>query len=116
MSFQVQVGSAKFPDNECVGISESYFRLLQASGHEKDKDDIAIAPADYVGDTAIFGIDFEKAGNEARFSGISTQDGKVMTLHVKNSQVMAANPHTVYVFQIYDGVCNIRRAAVDVTE
>ena len=61
VSFQVQVGSAKFPDNECIGVGESYFRLLQACGHEKDKDDIDISLADYVGDTAIFGIDFEKS-------------------------------------------------------
>ena len=95
MSFQVQVGSAKFPDNECVGVSESYFRLLQASGHEKDKDDIAIPPKEYVNETAIFGIDFEKAGNGALFSGISTRDGKVMTWHVKNSQVTLDNPHSL---------------------
>ena len=116
MSFQVQIGSQKFPDDECVGVAESFFRLIQATGHEKDKDDIAISPADYVGETAIFGIDFEKAGNEALFSGISTRDGKVMTLHVKNSQVTSPQPHTVYVFQVYDGVCNIRKAAVDVEE
>ena len=116
MSFQVQVGSQKFPDNECVGVSESYFRLLQAAGHEKDKGDLAIPPKDYVNETAIFGIDFEKAGNEALFSGISTRGGKVMTLHVKNSQVTSPQPHTVYVYQVYDGVCNIRKAAVDVEE
>ena len=116
MSFSVQVGSMKFPDNECVGVGESYFRLLQATGHEKDKDDIAISPAEYVNDTTIFGIDFEKAGNEALFSGIGTRGGKVMTLHVTNSQVASDKPHTVFVYQVYDGVCNIRKAAVDVEE
>ena len=95
------MGSQKYPDNEC---------------HEKDKDDIAISPTDYVNETAIFGIDFEKAGNEALFSGISTRGGKVMTLHVKNSQVTSPQPHTVFVYQVYDGVCNIRKAAVDVEE
>ena len=110
------MGAKKFLDNECAGVGGSFFRLLQATGHEKDKDDIAISPTDYVNETAIFGIDFEKAGNEALFSGISTRDGKVMTLHVKNSQVTSPQPHTVYVYQVYDGVCNIRKAAVDVEE
>ena len=64
----------------------------------------------------FFGFDFEKAGNESLFSGISSRDGKIMTLHVKNSQVDSAHPHTVYVYQVYDGVCNIRKAAVDVEE
>ena len=116
MSVQVQVGSQQFPDNECVGVGESYFRLLQASGHEKDKDTIAITPTDFVSEAAISGIDLEKAGNEALFSGISTRDGKVMTSHVNNSQVTSPQPHTVFVYQVYDGVCNIRKAAVDVEE
>ena len=116
MSFQVQSGSQKFPDNECIGVSESYFRLIQATGHEQDKEDMSITPGEYVGESAIFGIDFEKAGNEALFSGISTYDGKVMTLHVKNSQVTSAKVHTVYVYQVYDGVCNILKGAVEVNE
>ena len=116
MSFSVQVGSQRFPDNECVGVGESFFRLLQATGHEKDKDDIAIAPRDFCGGAAIFGIDFERAGNEALFSGISTRDGKISALHVNNSQVTSVAPHTVYDYQVYDGVCNIRKAAVDVEE
>ena len=116
MSFQAQCGSAKFPDNECVGVSESYFRLLQALGHEKDHEDISIFPTQFVTTSAIFGIDFEKAGNEALYSGISTRQGKVMTLTVKNSQVDVINPHTVFVYQVYDGVCNIRSGAVGVEE
>ena len=116
MSFQVQIGSQKFPDNECIGVSEAYFRLIQASGHEKDHDDISISPSEFVGTKAIFGIDFEKAGNEALYSGISTRDGKVMTLTVKNSQVDAATPHTVFVYQVYDGVIHILRGAVEVED
>ena len=116
MSFQVQIGSQKFPDNECVGVSEAFFRLIQACGHEKDYDDIAISPTEFVGSRAVFGIDFEKAGNEALYSGISTRDGKVMTLTVKNSQVTVGNPHTVFVYQVYDGVVNILRGAVEVTD
>ena len=90
--------------------------MIQASGHEKDKDEISITPTDFVNETAIFGIDFEKAGNEALFSGISTGDGKVMTLRVKNSQVTPPQPRTIFVYQVYDGVCNVRKAAVDVEE
>ena len=116
MGFQVTIGSSKFPGNECVGVSEAFFRLMQACGHEKDHDDISIGPAQFVTTSAVFGIDFEKAGNEALYSGISTRDGKVMTLTVKNSQVDSIEPHTVFVYQVYEGVCNIRRGAAGVTE
>ena len=116
MSFQVQIGSQKFPDNECVGASEAFLRLIQACGHEKDHDGIAISPTDFVNTSAVFGIDFEKAGNEALYSGISTRDGKVMTLTIKNSQVTAVQTHTVFVYQVYDGVVNILRGAVEVSD
>ena len=112
----MQIGSQKFPDNKCVGVSEAYIRLIQAGGHEKDHDDIAISPSEFVGTTTIIGIDFEKAGNEALYSGISTRDGKVMTLTIKSSQVTAVQTHTVFVYQVYDGVCNIMRGAVEVED
>ena len=96
MGFQVTIGSSKFPDNECVGVSEAFFRLMQACGHEKDHDDISIGPAQFVTTSAVFGIDFEKAGNEALYSGISTRHGRVLALNVNHPQVTAGNPHTVF--------------------
>ena len=61
-------------------------------------------------------VKMHQARKEALFTGISTRGGKVMTLHVKNSQVTSVAPHTVCVYQKYDGVCNVRKAAVDVVE
>ena len=84
-SFQVQIGSQKFPGNECVGVSESYFRLLQALGHEKDHEDISIFPTQFVTTSAIFGVGFEKVG-EALYPSMHTKQGKVMTLTVEESQ------------------------------
>ena len=71
MSFQVQVGSQKFPDNECVGVGESFFRLLQASGHEKDKDDIATKPDDYVKETAIFASTSKRPATKRCFRALA---------------------------------------------
>ena len=89
---------------------------MQACGHEKDHDDISIGPVQFVTTSAVFGIDFEKAGNEALYSGISTRDGKVMTLTIKNSQVTAVQTHTVFVYQVYDGAVNIMRGAAEVED
>ena len=83
---------------------------------KKDHADISITPEQFVTTSAKFGIDVEKAGSEALYSGISTKEGKVMTLTVKESQASTVHPHTVFVYQVYDGVCNIRSGAVDVTE
>ena len=49
-------------------------------------------------------------------SGISTRDAKQMTLTVKGSQISGASIHTLYVFQVFDGIANIRRAVVDIEE
>ena len=116
MQFQIQIGSEKYPDNACIGVAESFHRLKQAVGHEKDHDDFGIIPSKFMGNEAVFGIDFERCGNEALFTGISTRDSKVMTLHVRGSQVSATNVHTCFVYQVYDGILNIRRMAVDVED
>ena len=116
MQFQIQIGSEKYPDNACIGVAESFHRLKQAVGHQKDHDDFGIIPSKFMGSEAVFGIDFERAGNEALFTGISTRDSKVMTLHVRGSQVSATNVHTCFVYQVYDGILNIRRMAVDVED
>ena len=69
-----------------------------------------------MGSEAVCGIDFERAGNEALFTGITTRDSNVMTLHVRGSQVSATDVHTCFVYQVYDGILNIRRMAVDVED
>ena len=49
-------------------------------------------------------------------SGISTRDSKHMTLTAKGSQVSGASLHTLYVFQVFDGITHSRRVAVDIEE
>ena len=65
---------------------------------------------------AVFGIDLEKAGDAALFTGISTREGKVMLLNVKGSPAASNIVYEVFCVQVYDGIVNIRRGAVDVEE
>jgi hypothetical protein len=120
MSYQVQIGSSKFPDNPAEGVGEHYTRLMQALGKQLDHDNIALTPAVYLGSKPIYGIDLERCGNEAAYQGISTRDGKVVTLTVNNAYPVdgtaANNIYNVFVVQVYDGLLNLRRGAVDVSE
>ena len=120
MSFQVQIGSSKFPDNPAEGVAEHYARVVQALGKQLDHDDIALTPAVYLSSKPIYGIDLERCGNEAAYQGISTRDGKVVTLTVNNAYPVdgtaANNIYNVFVVQVYDGLLNLRRGAVDVSE
>ena len=118
MSFQYSIGSAKYPDNACLGVAEAYHRLKQAVGTAFDHEDFSITPGKFMNAQAVFGIDLEKAGDQALYTGISTREGKVMLLNVKNSPAgpAADKIHEVFVVQVFDGIVNIRRAAVDVEE
>ena len=57
MSFQVSIGSAKYPDNACLGVAEAYHRLKQAVGTAFDHGDFSITPLKFMGSQAVFGID-----------------------------------------------------------
>ena len=117
MEFQLQCGSAKYPDNFVLGAGEAYYRLMQAVGHAHDTTDMSITPSQFMDSTAIFGIDLEKIGMEASFTGLSTRDGKVLNLTVKNSRAAGGNAaREVFVFQVYDGIVNLRKGAVDIEE
>ena len=121
LSLQVQIGSSKFPDGSpAEGVAEHHMRVMQALNKQLDHDDVALTPAVYLANKTIYGIDTERCGNEATFQGINTRDGKVMTLTVNNTyavdDVAANNIYNVIVVQVYDGIVNLRKGAIDVSE
>ena len=59
LEFQLQCGSAKYPDNFVIGAGEAYYRLMQAVGHAHDTTDMSITPSQFMSADAIFGIDLE---------------------------------------------------------
>ena len=117
-TWQVQVGSHRYPDFPVIGAAESYHRLLQAASVANTSDDIAITPAAFVGTGAVFGINFEKLGDQTAFSGINTR-GQVLTLTVSNAWDTTTdnNPRTILVYQVYDSILNIRGpSGVDIVD
>ena len=120
MSFQVQIGSHKFPDNPAEGVGEHYTRLVQALGKQLDHDDVALTPTVFVGNKPCYGIELERCGNEAAYQGINTRDGKVMTSKVNTAFPIDAgatnNIYNVFVVQVYNGFVNLRNGAIDVIE
>ena len=120
MSFQIQIGSSKFPDGSpAEGVAEHHMRVMQALGKQLDHDDVALTPEVYLAKT-IYGVDTERCGNEAAFQGINARDGNVMTLTVNNAYALdgtaANNIYNVIVVQVYDGIVNLRKGAIDVSE
>ena len=115
VNFHLQVGSQRFPDQPATGVAEHYYRLMQALGKDMDHDSISLDPARFLVGKTVYAINLERVGNEAAFSGISTMEGKTLTLTVNNA--FAGNDvHNVYVFQVADFLANIRKGAVDINE
>ena len=115
MNFHLQVGSQRFPDQPATGVAEHYYRLMQALGKDMDHDSISLDPQRFLANKTVYAINLERVGNEAAFSGISTMEGKTLTLTVNNAFTGTA-VHNVYVFQVADFLANIRKGAVDINE
>ena len=116
--WQVVVGSRRYPDYPVQGGAESYYRLQQAVHVANNMEDISLTPAVYTSSAAIFGIDFEKSGDQGTaFSGINTQ-GQTLSLVVSNAWPSDDNnPRHVFCYRIYDSILNIRGpGGVDIIE
>ena len=88
---------------------------MQALGKDMDHDSISLDPLRFLSTKTVYAINLERVGNEAAFSGISTMEGKTLTLTVNNA-FTGNNVHNVYVFQVADFLANIRKGAVDIIE
>ena len=116
LSFQVQCGSARYPDFPAVGTAEHYFRFLQALGKMDTNDDVSLSPTRYFDNAAVYAVDFEKASSEAAFTGINTQ-GKTLTLTVNNAWASDdADAREIYVYQVFDSILNVRKTGVDIAD
>ena len=112
-TWQVQVGSRRYPDFPAQGVAESYYRLMQSVGVSGNLEDTTLTPKAYIEEKGgILGINFEKLGDQAAFSGINTQ-GQVMTLTLNNAwdATADANARRVFCYQVYDSILNIRGVA-----
>ena len=108
-SWQVQAGSARYPEFPVTGGAECWYRLTQAAGLASGNGDVAITPAKFVAGSAVLAIDFEKiAAHEAAFSGINTQ-GQVLTLTVTNAWAAGdTDVRSIFCYQVFDSVLNIK--------
>ena len=117
LEFQVTIGSRKFPERMVQGTAETYMRLRQAAGQFFSGDaSISCASLDtnFTDGRAIYALDFEKCGNMALMSGISTR-GDTLTLEMRNITGIAPGDFCV-IFQCTDVIANLRMGACDVLD
>ena len=114
-TWQVTIGSRKWPERPCQGVAQTFRSLRQACGAFYGTDDLAMTPYTYNSNQFISAVDLEKAGNNgATHTGQSTKSGDIVQLSVQNSPL--SNGDSVIVFMVYDGLLSIRDGTVDVFE
>ena len=113
-TMQLSVGALRFPERPTQSVAEQFLRLREAAGVFYGESDIAISPADFVNRKAIFSWDLERIGSQgASHSGISTRNGDILTIDVKNTGLGASGDYAL-IYLYFDSLFSLRDGSVDV--
>ena len=83
IEWQIQIGSNMFPEYPCRSVNQSFYELKKALGIASSTcHSIRPTRQPYQDDHFICAVDTEKA-TEARFSGLNTKQGDLMTIRCK---------------------------------
>ena len=118
LEYQITIGSRKFPERMVQGTAETYMRLRQAAGNFFSGDSsmsCASLGTNFTDKRAIYSIDFEKVGNQALLSGISTKGGETLTAEFRNVTGITAGDFMI-IYQVTDVIANLRMGACDVLD
>jgi hypothetical protein len=76
--------------------------------------EISILPTDFINRKAIVAWDLERVGHQgASHSGLSTRNGDIMTIDVKNSGLGASGDYAL-VHIVFENLFSLRDGSVDV--
>ena len=102
------------------GTAETYMRLRQAAGQFFTGDSsmsCASLGTNFTSGRAVYSIDFEKVGNQALLSGISTKGGETLTCEFRGvTGISPTGGDYLICYQITDVIANIRMGACDVLD
>jgi hypothetical protein len=101
------VGSERYPSFDVTSAQESYYRLRQLHPAV-----ISIGQGSYYTNQFVSGISFDKAQG-ASWSGVNTRSGSQLTIHVNNAK---GAPVTMHAILVFEAVCNISSAGVELLD
>jgi hypothetical protein len=119
MSGYLQIGSTRWPDNDTVGVSQFYYRLLSALGvWQSSSHTINISRGEMMSHKCLMMWDTEKVP-QAGFTGENVSTGAILTVNLKGVGVPSSEgssgnvvPNTyatrAYVSCFHDAVLEIR--------
>ena len=113
-TFQLSIGSRRWPERPSDSVAEQWLRLREAAGVLYGESDISILPTDFINRKAIVAWDLEKVGHQgASHSGLSTKNGDIMTIDVKNSGLGASGDYCL-IYLVFENLFALRDGSVDV--
>ena len=109
--WQLQIGNSVYPVHPSRSLSETFYRLksslgiLPSSFHAID-----ITFAEYKDTHFIIGVDLEKIGGDASYSGLNTKAGDLCTIKINwdSSIPQIYLPHKMFVVMTSDYSLEIR--------
>ena len=113
-TYQLTIGSRRFPERPIDSTGELYLRLREAAGVLYGESEISITPTDFVNRKSIVAWDLEKVGHQgSSHSGLSTKKGDLLTIDVKNCGLGASGDFCL-VYLVFENLFSLRDGSVDV--
>jgi hypothetical protein len=117
MSYSLQMGTRRIPDNDAVSFSEHWWRFLNAIGIAGSlSHGSGISYADYNTNSYAIAVDTEKIAHLAS-SGENLSNTSVIQLKIAGFGTLPAHlPSRAHLIAQYDSVVEIRDTAVEISE
>ena len=113
-TYQLTIGSRRWPERPSDSVGEQWLRLREAAGVMYGESEISITPTDFLNRKSVIAWDLEKVGHQgASHSGISTKNGDLMTIDIKNCGLGSAGDYCL-VYIVYELLFSLRDGSVDV--
>jgi hypothetical protein len=116
-SWHLALGSQRIPDNDCVGVSETWYRTQVALGlYNSLSHSTSIDEDSYKSDNFCLAIDCEKL-SMVMASGINLSAGQTVHLKCKNFGTSTSTvPRRATIFAHFEKVISIQDTVVDIFE
>jgi len=112
MSWNMTIGSERWPSFDCDSIQECFYRLRLLTSNHLGNVEYGFSSAEYSANHFILGQTFEKGAGQSSHTGINTRSGSMLTLNFK--KLGAAQ--MIHAVLVYDQVVNLSAAGVEVLD
>ena len=116
MSWMVQVGSKKYPEQEVTSIAESFSLLRQATGvYDSDIRTLNLTRQSYSNLNFVIGVPMQTQAGVFG-SGLNTRSGDLLTVTLKNLNENGRGVGKIYLHILNEVVLEMRESGVSVLD